>query len=289
VKAIAKQFDGKAAFTPMGKKPYPLRLVKKRGGGLRPQPSFLTGFTIIELLTVMSVIIILISLLVPGLTALKRYAKNVVQKNQFHAIEVAIESFNAEWQGYPDSDAQNGMCGATRLTEAMVGRDLLGYDPTGTYATDDLSGRKQYLTSDKADVYKLSDLYPAFGSFFTGNELVLCDAFTNVTHKVTGKLIGMPVLYYKADTSKTQQFSGPNPNNIYNFLDNNELIGLGVPWSPTGAQHPLYNNAVLFSDMIWDKSITTIRRPYRADSYILISAGYDGLYGTKDDILNFRK
>jgi len=67
VKAIAKQFDGKAAFTPMGKKPYPLRLVKKRGGGLRPQPSFLTGFTIIELLTVMSVIIILISLLVPGM------------------------------------------------------------------------------------------------------------------------------------------------------------------------------------------------------------------------------
>ena len=28
-------------------------------------------------------------------------------------------------------------------------------------------------------------------------------------------------------------------------------------------------------------------RPYRADSYILISAGYDGLYGTRDDICNF--
>ena len=27
--------------------------------------------------------------------------------------------------------------------------------------------------------------------------------------------------------------------------------------------------------------------PYRADSYILISAGPDGLYGTGDDITNF--
>ena len=27
--------------------------------------------------------------------------------------------------------------------------------------------------------------------------------------------------------------------------------------------------------------------PYRADSYILISAGIDGLYGTSDDMTNF--
>jgi hypothetical protein len=27
--------------------------------------------------------------------------------------------------------------------------------------------------------------------------------------------------------------------------------------------------------------------PYRSDSYLLISAGADGLYGTDDDIRNF--
>jgi len=31
----------------------------------------------------------------------------------------------------------------------------------------------------------------------------------------------------------------------------------------------------------------TVVRPFRADTYILISAGKDGLYGTKDDICNF--
>jgi hypothetical protein len=30
-------------------------------------------------------------------------------------------------------------------------------------------------------------------------------------------------------------------------------------------------------------------RPWRADSYILLSAGNDGLYGTVDDIYNFQE
>jgi hypothetical protein len=39
-----------------------------------------------------------------------------------------------------------------------------------------------------------------------------------------------------------------------------------------------------------DKMLATTTaavRPYRADTYILISAGYDGEYGTPDDICNF--
>ncbi|MHC4194048.1 MAG: DUF1559 domain-containing protein, partial [Planctomycetota bacterium] len=52
------------------------------------------AFTIVELLTVMSVIIILIGILVPGLTALKRYAWDVTQRQQFHAMDVALEAFN---------------------------------------------------------------------------------------------------------------------------------------------------------------------------------------------------
>ena len=32
-----------------------------------------------------------------------------------------------------------------------------------------------------------------------------------------------------------------------------------------------------------------IKKSYRSDSYIMISAGKDGLYGTADDIFNFNK
>ena len=41
--------------------------------------------------------------------------------------------------------------------------------------------------------------------------------------------------------------------------------------------------------MIVNEQVQTIRRPYRADTYILVSAGKDGDFGTADDIFNFEK
>lgn len=298
MKPVAKQSDRKAAFTPLEKKPHPLGVVKKRGGGLRSHPSFLTGFTIIELMTVMSVIIILIGLLVPGLNALKQYARKVTQKNQFYAIEVALETFNAEWDGYPESrPGISGPCGATQLATAMVGGDLLGYDPKGDYDTSDLSGRRLYLPIGKANAYKLVDLYgPGGVGTFTGNEYVLCDVYTNVEHLSTGKLVGMPILYYKANTSKhTHNITDPDDlGNIYNYLDNHTLVALGMPWnlpSAGGLNHQLYNEPKKFYEMTVDEKFDIdedgIGRPQRADSYILLSAGFDGIYGTDDDMFNF--
>ena len=89
-----------------------------------------TGFTIIELLTVMSIIIILISVLVPGLNLARRYAKRVKQKAQFHSIRVALEQFSADQGGYPESGLMGAAApyttGAQRLAEALMGRDHRG-------------------------------------------------------------------------------------------------------------------------------------------------------------------
>ena len=53
-----------------------------------------TGFTIVELLTVMGIIAILIGLLVPALTLVRDYAKNLEQSAQFHSVEVGLDTFN---------------------------------------------------------------------------------------------------------------------------------------------------------------------------------------------------
>ncbi len=71
------------------------------------------GFTIIELLTVMSIIIILIGLLVPSLNRVKRYSMDVKQRAQFHSIAVALDLFNAEFDGYPDSNAMDDQTART--------------------------------------------------------------------------------------------------------------------------------------------------------------------------------
>ena len=313
------------------------------------------GFTIIELLTVMSIIILLIGLLVPSLNRVRRYSMDVKQKAQFHSIAVALDLFNSEFDGYPNSDATDdetppqNYCGAMKLTEAMVGQDLKGFNPLsrfrrydfGTAAcyttpapgmlyppvgcladtvyADNIKSRKMSLQLENANVYQIRDIYDATAggsplsySGFDPNTYVLCDSYNRVTNKTTGKKIGMPILYYKADPTRTKlghPMPGVSPSDmitanafgqyIYNYLDNQVLINMAMPWLSTAYVHPLASAGGTpegvnitdcpkkFYDITRDPKVNTGDRPVRADSYILMSAGFDGEYGTKDDIYNF--
>ena len=308
------------------------------------------GFTIIELLTVMSIIVILISLLTPALNRVRRYSTDVKQRAQFHSIGVALDLFSNENEGYPNSARLDTAtvpleyCGAMKLAEAMVGQDLKGFNPVSRFRQDGMDGdvlpqtnlyppinmptpaeyaenvksRRTYLELERANAYQLKDIYDLTAINTAGylqSSLVLCDSYNRVTNKTTGKKIGMPILYYKADTAKSFY---PDPNvasatmvtdapvkYIYNHGDNQQLIDMGMPWY-TGATppvHPLASTGTtpegkvvtaapdiwpaLFYKIVRDKKISSDDKPYKADSYILISAGFDGEYGTKDDIYNF--
>ncbi|MHC4265111.1 MAG: type II secretion system protein, partial [Planctomycetota bacterium] len=103
------------------------------------------GFTIIELLTVMSIIIILISLLVPAMNKARQFAKEVQQKNQFKAINTGLEMYRNDFEEYPDSsdpsyDTSNpggyAYSGAMKLAEAVMGQDLLGFHPYSRFRSD---------------------------------------------------------------------------------------------------------------------------------------------------------
>ncbi|MGA2070813.1 MAG: hypothetical protein ABSG97_05640 [Sedimentisphaerales bacterium] len=311
------------------------------------------GFTIIELLTVMSIIIILIGLLVPSLNRVRRYSLDVKQKAQFHSIAIALDLFSAEFDGYPNSDAMDDQatpqnyCGAMKLTEALLGQDLKGFNPLSRFRRTgfghaDLTGpspdmpypalnypdattydnnvrsRKMYLQLDKANPCLIKDIYSDTAistAGFTNHAgfdpctYVLCDSYNRATNKTTGKKIGMPILYYKADSTKmkhpwpTDSATVMRTNNtagnyVYNFLDNQDLIDMGLPWNNIYV-HPLASGGTTdtgvtitdcpkkFYDITRDPMVTTGDRPVRADSYILMSAGFDGEYGTKDDIYNF--
>lgn len=290
-----------------------------------------TGFTIIELLTVMSIIIILISVLVPGLNLARRYAKRVKQKAQFHSISVALEQFSADYGGYPESTflpvppgGAPFTTGAQRLAEALMGRDRRGFDPQSSwdaeadsvsidiYANDPLTPeglasldrRKGPYLPDMA-AFQVGELYAATVDVYPGTPTatvkpapVLTDEYTVKNVTVGGKSVkaGSPVLYYKANVSSTLF---PDPNlaaftdaevdaSIINSRDNEELIALGtvksaiVPhlFGSTAAGRKIFYEAIRNPQMSppW---------PYNQDSYILISAGFDGVFGTPDDVFNF--
>lgn len=277
------------------------------------------GFTIVELLTVMSIIVILIGLLVPALNMAKQYAKKLKQMAMFHSIDAALELFNNEFDGYPPSDAldpdDEPYCGAMKLCEAMMGQDLLGFHTNSVYKEsglnsddsvdlypadpdpDNLKARRgPFLPSESANAYQMEEIYDDDYTPFDANDFVLCDVYTR--NMQSGKKTGMPILYYKANTANSMHDPNNVPGtpdgsttNIYNIWDNQQLVYLGKPWvsgSPSDPekQHSLFQ-ADTFYELTKSHKITTAVRPYRADSYILLSAGFDGEYGTADDIFNF--
>lgn len=323
------------------------------------------GFTIVELLTVMSIIIILMSILVPALSRVRRYAKVVTQKGQFADISKGLELYRNEHQGqYPDSGPSSadsigatiGYCGAMKLCEALLGQDAMGFHPLSRFTADgiivdeangishnlypfdlcnqitpdmvtyaplvpNLQERDKYVDVENFKSYRLRQIYlaawtftalgvsyydtpVAFSEGLNYRNAVIGDVFQKATIQsgaVTigctpkaGQKVGMPILYFKADSSKMNHdaITALNPavanTNIYNFDDNYAISALGCPWETTYiTEHPMRTDPRIFLKEITNAKITSTTKPHNEDTYILMSAGWDGLYGTRDDVFNF--
>lgn len=143
----------------------------------------------------------------------------------------------------------------------------------------------------------------------TGVQPVILDAF------------GYPILYYRANPLRAQNPSAAmatryaDGGGVYNMADNALFTGLcqGAAcefpwWDFGGGEHPLKdfgptdpptrqniaNDTRTFCYYILNKNAfeATNRQslvPARKDSFILITAGKDGLYGTRDDVNNLNQ
>jgi prepilin-type N-terminal cleavage/methylation domain-containing protein len=261
-----------------------------------------TGFTLVELLTVLAIISLLVSLLIPSLTLIRNTAKEAKQKAQLTQISLALTAFRNDHGDYPPSDwlaPPGDYCGAQKLAEALLGWDLMGfhpksawradgldvgggdlsYDPAKTRDVDNdgvpdtLNERKgPYLEQATTNAFKLGDLYGATGTgTLAPDTFVICDSFgvkkVTIAPGQTAKA-GTPILYYRANTSsKTITLSPPAvnfPQLIYNVRDNMPLIG-PLPSLVDGQSHELGNPAGLyqfFYNYIRDPKVT---RPWPYD------------------------
>jgi len=237
----------------------------------------------------------------------------IAQKAQLHSMDASLELFDNEVGSYPPSDANDPTgkpyCGAMKLAEALMGQDLLGchsksvfrrdgLDAAGTFdlypdhiekldsalRAESLKARiGPYLAPENADAVRLSDIYGEGNTGpFPEDTYVLCDVFEQ--ERPSGKKTGMPILYYRANRLGKTHRAG-DPNNIYDCCDNHALLVLGVP-GQTGKTHPL-SDPNRFYRNTQDIRVTPSLQPVRRGSHILISAGWDGLYGTADDVCNF--
>jgi len=287
-----------------------------------------SGFTIIEMLTVVVIIAILVGLLVPTVNTVRNMARTAKQKAQFASIDMAITAFKTDYGDYPPTflphdntmPAWNGSPYTTSqmLAEAILGQDLMGFHPDsdwtdamvesgGAYNFDGLSENEiqqnldrrsgPYLDTSQANAFRIGDLFVENWGNLNPDTFVLCDVFGVRRLFIGDKTVkaGTPILYFKANAISKKMDSVEPTNSIYNIYQNANLISLG-PVKPDGSEsdilHPLLDNwGTLFYSAggykVIDPKITGRPWPHRPDSYILISAGPDGLFGNSDDITNF--
>ncbi|MHC5163191.1 MAG: type II secretion system protein [Planctomycetota bacterium] len=281
------------------------------------------GFTLVELLTTLAVIGVLLGLLIPALNQVTKKATQVKQKAQFHAIGNALEAFRNDYGDYPPS-AYNPLIttdiatASHNLAEALVGRDGLGFHPASQFRGDgladvngdgtpdiiygdpstyvaqtpaqNLASRKgPYLELESANAVKLSSIAPAFIPALA-DSYVLVDMYKILKNSATSKEVGMPILYYRANRLKIGNSANPADWDMANTYSINDSFCNSLGIIKPGSGHygdDVPTNASIFYNAIQNPNFTSPPRPYRAESFILQSAGPDGLYGTMDDIFNF--
>ena len=207
--------------------------------------------------------------------------------------------------------------GAHRLAEALFGLDRLGYTrvDNGVDDTDDIpDGIPDYFVSDgdnswtaeptgapvdsQGDPVKRLGPYVRLESVIVGTmkdtNAQALELRDNTNAVLLDKVNSRAILYYEANQREHLI------SRIYDYDDNKLITADFVTALDTDSLYPDINYAYEFHDFIWDKQTGWIRstgefdpcmpsaRPVNKDTFLLIAAGRDGLYGTRDDIRNWQ-
>lgn len=323
-----------------------------------------TGFTLVELLTVIGIISLLIGILLPSLSRARDQAKRLRVQAQVSAVEKGLELFYNDFRNYPDSSygqdiirwsagyvgnglvpPDNGqesfLSGAHWLARALTGHDFGGVDSRGV-----MLERRGASTVDfsafRGDTATPGQYSERKGTYLDAPVFARDDdtKFINATSGTfrgpsTRRLVvidgyNFPILYYRANPRARLPFQTGQDvqiNGVYNQGDNAMLTGGLVPtggssegWDFAGAnfRHGLgwfgqgNANTSVNANNIHEKAPSNTTPPYRGkgfadfvhdenaheaggamkaqlpESFLLVSPGKDGVYGSDDDVTNIK-
>ncbi len=282
------------------------------------------GFTLVELLVVIAIIGLLVGIITPSLMQAKTFARQGRVAALIKVLSTGLEILSSDmaiggdyppsvWNTIPSAGHPGGnpydatgqtdpnrptgvnyiAYGAQTLVWALAGADMLGtpgfngdledlYEITGGRPRLTRSGPHVDITKlDIRDPLQGKDIYLYSGYSARDDVPVIMDDFDN------------PILYYKANRS---EYGMPR----YSYGDNLPLCNpLPSSWQESNRRTLDWiacPSTITFNDgrqfdgfngFIHNYKVGTVAQPYNNDSYLLLSAGPDNLYGTRDDIANF--
>jgi len=162
--------------------------------------------------------------------------------------------------------------------------------------TNNLPGLFDNVGSMLEYSYVLCDIFD-----YKSRLMPIRDSAGTVTSSKTVK-VGSPILYFRANANGTRLFPETpdtrygDPGVVYQYADNVDIVDLKHTdlgqTIPVGAYDagdfdPFYESIRNPAAPTWDENGIAQGLPFRVDTYLLISAGADGIYGTADDVTNF--
>jgi prepilin-type N-terminal cleavage/methylation domain-containing protein len=265
-----------------------------------------TGFTLPEMLIVIGILVILIGILVPVATRVRKAGYSTASAASLAALQGAIEVYYANFRAYPGPVSNATVCGQPGLPQNIGPNSLtmsenlvLGlegglfsnagaptFDPTRVgRGPMGLGNGKQYDTFLKVSVPKSAGRFSNSANSVAANDSNVpeyMDSFPDNT---------LPFLYYRANVGAASMVGGAFAQTQYDPAQNiaytgvaigppekpNLAHGLRIAGNPTAA--PSGGSASDLGPYLYGSR--------GKDSYILIGAGIDRTYGTGDDNTSF--
>lgn len=270
------------------------------------------GFTLVEMLTVIAIIVLLAGMLLPAVAEAQRKVYQYASRSQIRSIETAINAFKQDWREYPNSN-NPGMFwdGAAVLYRAIATTFSVGggpsYGPYYARSDDELS------TSINPNWFSPLAISPLPGTIpATANSPYILDRIPP----------GMPILYWKSFSGRVSGINvflwedcaltlvrpatqlqnhitpavgnPPAPGSPWAEMGNNgrqnfylgradrtvEAAGVWAEFPRWGCMGPEAGTGIVFN-------ANPLARPSREGSFMLVSPGLDRKYGTHDDVRNY--
>ncbi len=280
------------------------------------------GFTLIELLVVIAIIALLVAILLPAVLLAQKNAYISSTQSTMSSIGIALQEYHTDFNMYPPSSLvrnselynKGGFAIPEHAAYDYLAEALLGFEPSGNGGDGagaaysgtpvGISAYKGFSMAGSPRVYGpymslgASSITPDAGGTPAGSVYYCADSFPPQSGAP------LPILYFTPDMSPapagTQIVNYASPttaNDIFNTADDSAAPGGGAfsPSAPTGGSTGTNNvNGPAFLALLGatngSANVTVGGQTILgSNSYLLVSAGPDGVYFSADDIVQSGK